>query len=52
MIAAAIFLCLFCLLASMLRRKAWLSVALFFLSLILIVLLFMHHATDPLDLSW
>ena len=51
MIASAIFLCLFGLLCSMLRRKAWLSVILFFVSLILIVLLFMHHATESLDLN-
>ena len=51
MIASAIFLCLVGLLCSMLRRKAWLSVILFFVSLILIVLLFMHHATESLDLN-
>lgn len=51
MIASAIFFCLFGLLCSMLRRKAWLSVILFFVSLILIVLLFMHHATESLDLN-
>ena len=51
MIASAIFLCLFGLLCSMLRRKAWLSVILFFISLILTVLLFIHHATDSLELN-
>ena len=51
MIAAAVFLCLFALMCTMLRRKAWLSVLLFFVSLVLIVLLFMHHATDPLNLN-
>ena len=51
MIASAVFLCLFGLLCSMLRRKAWLSVILFFVSLVLIMLLFMHHATDSLNLN-
>jgi hypothetical protein len=52
MIAAGIFLCLFLLLISTLRYLPWLSVILFFLALGFIILLFVHHATDKLDLNF
>ncbi len=52
MIAAGIFLCLFFLLSSTLRHLPWLSVILFFLTLGFMILLFMHHATDKLDLNF
>jgi len=52
MIAAGIFLCLFFLLISTLRHRPWLSVILFFLALGFLLLLFMHHSTDKLDLNF
>ncbi len=52
MIAAGIFLCFFFLLISTLRHLPWLSVILFFLTLGFMILLFMHHATDKLDLNF
>ncbi|MDG2423961.1 MAG: DUF5993 family protein [Phycisphaerales bacterium] len=52
MIAAGIFILLFLLLASMLKRRAWISVILFFISMALTILLFLHHATETLDLNF
>jgi hypothetical protein len=51
MIASGIFFSLFVLLILTLRRHAWLTVLFFFLSLISMVLLFMHHATDRLNIN-
>ncbi|MEC7696532.1 MAG: DUF5993 family protein [Planctomycetota bacterium] len=51
MIASGIFFCLFVLLMLTLRRHAWSTVLVYFLSLVSIVLLFLHHATDQLDIS-
>ncbi|MCH2178554.1 MAG: DUF5993 family protein [Mariniblastus sp.] len=33
------------------QDRRWLTLSLFFVSLIAIALLFVHHATDPLDIS-
>jgi hypothetical protein len=52
MIAAGIFLCMFFLLISMLRHLPWLSVILFFLTLGFVIMLFVHHATDKLNLNF
>ena len=52
MIAAGIFLCLFILLVLTLRRHAWFTVIFFFISLTALVLLFVHHATDALNLNF
>ena len=51
MIASGIFFSLFVMLIITLRRHAWPTVFFFFLSLVLIVLLFLHHATDPLKIN-
>jgi len=51
MVAAAIFLCLFGLLVATLRRSPSWSVVVFFVALGLVVLLFLHHATDQLQIS-
>ena len=51
MISSAIFLCLFLPLLSMLRKKPWLSIILFLVTLTFTMLLFKHHVTDPLDIS-
>ena len=51
MVAAGIFLCLLLVLLSMLRRRGRLTVALFLLSFVLVTLLFLHHATDSLNLN-
>ena len=40
------------LLISMLRHLPWLSVILFFLTLGFVVMLFVHHATDKLDVNF
>mgnify|MGYP004203128879 CR=1 FL=1 len=51
MIAAGIFLCLFLLLLSTLRRRGWVTTILFVLTLVLIALLFLHHATESLPIN-
>ena len=51
MIAAGIFLCLFLLLLSTLRRRGWVTIILFILTLVLIALLFLHHATEHLPID-
>ena len=51
MIASGIFFTLFVLLILTLRRHAWPTVICFFLSLASIVLLFLHHATDRLNIN-
>lgn len=51
MIAAGIFLLLFCVLLSMYFKRPRLTVFFFFASLISIMLLFWHHATDALNIS-
>ena len=51
MIAAGIFLSLFLLLLSTLRRRGWVTIILFILTLVLIALLFLHHATEHLPID-
>ena len=51
MISSAIFLCLFLTLLSMLRKKPWLSIIFFLVTLTFTLLLFKHHVTDSLDIS-
>ena len=51
MIASGIFFSLFVLLIITLRRHVWTTVVFFFLPLVSIVLLFLHHATDPLKIN-
>ena len=51
MIACGIFLLLLAAGLSGLQDRRWLTLTLFFASWIAIALLFVHHATDPLDIS-
>lgn len=51
MIAAFIFLLLLLSLGSMYLKRPLLTILLFMISLGLIMLLFVHHATDALDIS-
>jgi hypothetical protein len=51
MIAALIFLVLLLTLGSMYLKRPLLTILLFMISLIMIILLFIHHATDALDIS-
>jgi hypothetical protein len=51
MIAAFIFLLLLLSLGSMYLKRPLLTILLFMISLVLIMLLFIHHATDALDIS-
>lgn len=51
MVAAVIFLLLFATAVCGLRNRRRLFLTLFFLSWIAIALLFVHHATDHLDIS-
>jgi hypothetical protein len=51
MIAFLIFLLLLATGLSGLRDKRWVTLSLFFACWIAIALLFMHHATDPLNIS-
>ena len=51
MIAAAIFSLLLLVLLSMFLRRPVVTISLFFLALRSVLLLFLHHATDALDIS-
>lgn len=51
MIAASIFMLLFFTLCSARLKKPGVTIVLFMISLAAIMLLFMHHATDALDIN-
>jgi len=51
-IATAIFILLLATLLAMRLRRRWPSIVLFVVSLVCVVLLLAHHATDHLDLSF
>ena len=51
MIAAGIFLLLFCVLVSMYFKRPRFTIVFFFAALISIMFLFWHHATDALNIS-
>ncbi|MCH2145580.1 MAG: DUF5993 family protein [Phycisphaerales bacterium] len=51
MIASAIFLLLLLTLGSMFQKRVSLTIVLFLCSLLSIMLLFWHHATDALNIS-
>ena len=51
MIASLIFLLLLATGLSGLQDRRWVTLSLFFASWIAIALLFLHHATDPLDVN-
>lgn len=51
MIAALIFLVLLLTLGSIYLKRPFITILLFMISLIMIILLFIHHATDALDIS-
>ena len=51
MIACAIFLLLLLTLGSMYLRRPGVTISLFLVTLVAIMLLFAHHATDALDIS-
>jgi hypothetical protein len=52
MVAAFIFILLLGTFMALHRERRRLSMILFAMSMILVTLLFLHHATDPLDLSF
>lgn len=51
MIAAAIFVLLFLVLVSMYFKRPAITIVLFLITLVAIMALFMHHATDALDIN-
>ncbi len=51
MIASGIFICLLLTFLSTLKRRVWLTVICFMVTLVFVLLLFKHHATDTLDIS-
>jgi hypothetical protein len=51
MVAASIFMLLFFTLFSARLKKPGMTIALFLISLVAIILLFLHHATDALGIN-